>query len=90
MGASSILGILTDAHLTGEHLNNLSTFFYVGYLVSQIPHSYAFQKLPVAKYLAFQMFVWAVLVGATAACKSYRALSMYDLPFCRIVPDLPL
>ncbi|PVF93087.1 MFS general substrate transporter [Serendipita vermifera] len=74
IGASSILGILQDNKLTGEHLNNLSTFFYVGYLVSQLPHSYAFQKLPVAKYLAFNMFVWAVLVGATAACRSYKAL----------------
>ncbi|PVF93085.1 MFS general substrate transporter [Serendipita vermifera] len=74
IGASSILGFLQDAHLTVEELNNLSTFFYVGYLISQIPHSYAFQKLPVAKYLASQTFIWAVLVGATAACKSYKAL----------------
>jgi ACS family allantoate permease-like MFS transporter len=58
-----------------EQFNNLATFFYVGYLVSQLPHSYAFQKLPVAKYLASQMLIWAVLVGATAACKSYKALS---------------
>ncbi|PVF93086.1 MFS general substrate transporter [Serendipita vermifera] len=74
IGAVSILGFLQDAHLTPEQLNNLGTFFYVSYLLSQIPHSYAFQRLPVAKYLAFNMFVWAVLVGATAACKSYRAL----------------
>ncbi|PVF97423.1 MFS general substrate transporter [Serendipita vermifera] len=74
IGAASILGFLQDTHMNGNQLNNLGTFFYVGYLVSQLPHSYAFQKLPVAKYLAFQMFVWAVLVGATAACKSYHAL----------------
>ncbi|PVF97422.1 MFS general substrate transporter [Serendipita vermifera] len=74
IGATSILGFLQDNHLTVEQFNNLGTFFYLGYLVSQIPHSYAFQKLPVAKYLAFQIFVWAVLVGATAACRSYQAL----------------
>ncbi|CAG8735841.1 13077_t:CDS:2, partial [Acaulospora colombiana] len=74
IGAVSILGFLPDTGMTGEELNNLGTFFYVGYLVSQLPHSYAFQKLPVAKYLASQIFIWAVLIGATAACKSYRAL----------------
>ncbi|PVF97420.1 MFS general substrate transporter [Serendipita vermifera] len=74
IGAVSILGFLPDTGMTGEELNNLGTFFYVGYLVSQLPHSYAFQKLPVAKYLASQIFIWAVLVGATAACKSYKAL----------------
>jgi hypothetical protein len=82
IGASAILGFLQDANLTGEQLNNLGTFFYLAYLVSQIPHSYAFQRLPVAKYLAFQMFLWAVLVGATAACKSYRALGTSNSHFC--------
>jgi hypothetical protein len=78
IGAVSILGFLSDTKITVEEFNNLGTFFYLGYLLSQLPHSYAFQKLPVAKYLASQMFIWALLVGATAACKSYHALSMYN------------
>jgi hypothetical protein len=78
IGAVSILGFLPDTKITVEEFNNLGTFFYLGYLISQIPHSYAFQKLPVAKYLASQMFIWALLVGATAACKSYQALGMYS------------
>lgn len=74
IGASAILGFLQDAHLTGEQLNNLGTFFYVGMLASQLPHAYAFQKLPVAKYLAVMMFFWAVLVGVHAAGRSYHSL----------------
>jgi MFS family permease len=94
IGASTILGFLTDTHLTVAHLNNLSTFFYVGNLISQLPHAWAFQKLPVAKYLATMMFFWALLVGCHAAAKNYHELIALRilLGFCEgcITPGIML
>ncbi|KAG8855945.1 hypothetical protein FRB91_001465 [Serendipita sp. 411] len=74
IGAATILGFLKDNQLTTAQLNNLGTFFYVGLLASQIPHSYAFQKFPVAKYLAVMMFLWAMLVGVHCAAIGYKKL----------------
>lgn len=74
IGASSILGFIPDNHLTGQQFNNLGTFFYLGLLISQIPHAYAFQKLPVAKYLAGMMFLWAFFVGMHCVTKDYGGL----------------
>ena len=75
IGASTILGFLTDDNLSVAEFDNLSTFFYIGNLVSQLPHAWAFQKLPVAKYLATMMFLWALLVGCHAAARNYHTLS---------------
>jgi MFS family permease len=74
IGASTILGFLTDDNLSVAEFDNLSTFFYIGNLVSQLPHAWAFQKLPVAKYLATMMFLWALLVGCHAAARNYHTL----------------
>jgi ACS family allantoate permease-like MFS transporter len=79
VGAASILGIIQDNHLTGQQFNNLGTFFYLGILVSQIPHAYAFQKLPVAKYLAFMMFLWALFVGMHCVATNYAGLVVLRL-----------
>jgi len=85
IGASTILGFLTDDNLSVAEFDNLSTFFYVGNLVSQLPHALAFQRLPVAKYLATMMFLWALLVGCHAAAKNYHTLGMYHL---RLFPKM--
>jgi hypothetical protein len=69
------LGFIKDNHLTQAQYNNLGTFFYLGYLLGQLPHAIAFQKLPVAKYLAVMMFIWSLLVGMHAVGKNYHGLS---------------
>jgi MFS transporter, ACS family, allantoate permease len=80
IGASSILGFIQDNNLTNQELNNLGTFFYVGLLASQPLHAYAFQKLPVAKYLGTMMFLWSFLVGMHAAASSYAGLGERPFP----------
>jgi hypothetical protein len=74
IAASSILGFIQDNNLTTQQFNNLATFFYVGLLFSQPIHAYAFQKLPVAKYLSVMMFFWAFFVGMHCAASSYAGL----------------
>lgn len=58
LGNSSILGIIDDAHLTTDQYNWLSSIFYLGYLVAEVPQNMALQRFPVAKYLAVNLIVW--------------------------------
>ena len=75
IATSSILGFLPDNNLTNDQFNNLATFFYVGVLISQLPHAIAFQRLPVAKYMSAMIFLWAFFVSMHCVAHSYGPLS---------------
>ncbi|CCH42845.1 putative membrane protein [Wickerhamomyces ciferrii] len=74
IGYTTILGIYKDTSLTKGGFNNLNSIFYVGYLVAQWPCHILMQKLPIGKYLAGSIFMWAIIIGGTAACKNYSQL----------------
>ncbi|CAE7157781.1 unnamed protein product [Rhizoctonia solani] len=74
LGASSVLGIIQDNHLTADEFNTLGSAFYIGYIVFAYPHSWALQRFPVAKYLAANIFIWAVLIGLHCVCKNFGGL----------------
>ncbi|KAK7721482.1 hypothetical protein SLS63_009596 [Diaporthe eres] len=75
LGNSSILGIIDDTNLTTEQYNWLSSIFYLGYLLAEVPQNMALQRFPVAKYLAVNLvvcfgslFVVRILLGLAEAC----------------------
>ncbi|KDN42941.1 hypothetical protein RSAG8_06467, partial [Rhizoctonia solani AG-8 WAC10335] len=74
LGASSVLGIIQDNHLTADQFNTLGSAFYIGYIIFAYPHSWALQRFPVAKYLAANIFLWAILIGLHCVCKSFGGL----------------
>ncbi|GAB1519362.1 hypothetical protein RhiTH_002428 [Rhizoctonia solani] len=74
LGASSVLGIIQDNHLTTDQFNTLGSAFYIGYIVFAYPHSWALQRFPVAKYLAANIFFWAILIGLHCVCKNFAGL----------------
>ncbi|KAG9022432.1 hypothetical protein FS837_006358 [Tulasnella sp. UAMH 9824] len=74
IGAASILGILQDAHLTTNQYNNLGTAFYAGYIVFVYPHAWMMQRFPIAKWIAFNIFLWSIFIGLQCACHSYGGL----------------
>lgn len=74
LASSNVLGILADAKLTTDDFNNLATAFYAGYIVFVLPHAWAMQKFPIAKYIATNIAIWSVLTGVQAACKDYSSL----------------
>lgn len=77
IATSAILGFLPDNHLTNEQFNNLATFFYLGLLISQLPHALAFQRFPVAKYMSVMIFFWAFFVAMHCVAHSYIPLGEY-------------
>jgi len=49
------MGINKDAHLVGQDYSWLGTILYMGVLFGEYPTNLLLQKLPVAKYLAFNV-----------------------------------
>ncbi|KAG8999160.1 hypothetical protein FRB90_012142 [Tulasnella sp. 427] len=74
LGSSSILGIIQDNHLTTNQFNNLSTAFYIGYIIFVGPHAWLMQRFPIAKYIAANIGLWSVFLGLQAVCHNYGGL----------------
>ncbi|KZV92689.1 MFS general substrate transporter [Exidia glandulosa HHB12029] len=74
LGASSILGIIDDNHLSAGQFNTLGSAFYIGYLVFQWPQNWALQRFPVAKWVSLNIFLWAIFLGMHPLCKNFGSL----------------
>ncbi|PBK76349.1 MFS general substrate transporter [Armillaria solidipes] len=71
LGNAAVLGLLEDAHLSADQLG---TIFYLGYLVFEFPQNLCLQRLPVGKWLSFNILVWAIALCMHAACKNFAGL----------------
>lgn len=71
---SSIMNIKEDANLVGNQYNWLGTILYMGVLVGEYPTNFLLQKLPVAKYLAVNIFCWGAVVACSAATHNFASL----------------
>lgn len=71
---ASLLGLKKDAHLKGQEYSWLGSFFYVGYLIATPIHGFFLQKVRLSRYVAMCIVLWAVSLGAHAACKNYGQL----------------
>ncbi|KAF8678696.1 MFS general substrate transporter [Rhizoctonia solani] len=70
---ASIMGIQQDTHLVGQQYSWLTTL-YIAILVWEFPTNRLLQVLPVAKFLAFNITAWGVVLACTAACKNFTGL----------------
>ncbi|EJC99279.1 MFS general substrate transporter [Fomitiporia mediterranea MF3/22] len=74
LASTSILGLLTDNDLSTDEFNTLSSAFYIGYLVFSWPQNWALQKLPVGRWLTFNIFLWSLFLGLHAVCHNFGGL----------------
>lgn len=73
---AAIFGIREDLNLVGDQYNWLSSMFYFGFLVWAFPTNVLLQRLPVAKYLGFNIFLWGVLLMAQAGATNFATLAV--------------
>ncbi|KAK8199266.1 putative MFS allantoate transporter [Phyllosticta capitalensis] len=73
---AAIFGIKEDLDLVGTRYNWLSSIFYFGFLAWAFPTNFLLQRLPVGKYLGFNIFLWGVLLMAQAASKNFATLAV--------------
>jgi MFS family permease len=52
----------------------LGTILYTGVLVGEYPTNLLLPKLPVAKYLSANVFLWGVVIACSAAAKDFKTL----------------
>lgn len=72
---AAIFGIREDLNLVGTEYSWLSAMFYFGFLVWAFPTNFLMQRLPVAKYLGFNIFLWGVLLIAQAGASNFATLA---------------
>ncbi|PBK67069.1 MFS general substrate transporter [Armillaria solidipes] len=71
LGNAAVLGLLEDLRL--------GTIFYLGYLVFEFPQNLCLQRLPVGKWLSFNILAWAIALCMHAACKNFTGLFVVRL-----------
>lgn len=63
-----------DTHIDQDQYGWISSFFYLGYLMMQLPNNYALQKLPIAKYLGVMILLWGISLFCMAFATSFGHL----------------
>ncbi|KAJ1044539.1 hypothetical protein NDA10_006628 [Ustilago hordei] len=76
---ASLLGLKKDTHLHGQQYSWLGSFFYVGYLIATPVHGYFLQKFSLSRYVGVNIVLWAIALGAHAACRNYPQLVVVRL-----------
>ncbi|KAK0206651.1 major facilitator superfamily domain-containing protein [Desarmillaria ectypa] len=71
---ASIMGIRTDTHLHGQQYAWLTTCVYIAILAWEFPTNRLIQRLPIAKYLSFNIMAWGAVLACTAACNNFVGL----------------
>ncbi|KAH8666987.1 major facilitator superfamily domain-containing protein [Xylariales sp. PMI_506] len=71
---TSIMGLLTDTGLVGQQYAWLSTCIYLSILVVEYPTNWIIQRVPVAKYLGFNIICWGTILAMHATVKNFKGL----------------
>ncbi|CCH45369.1 putative membrane protein [Wickerhamomyces ciferrii] len=71
---AALLGLFEDANLTQSTYNDIQTYFYVGYLLAQIPSHYIFQRIKLSWYITGVTAVWTITTFSMLAAKNYKHL----------------
>ncbi|KAI0700213.1 major facilitator superfamily domain-containing protein [Cytidiella melzeri] len=71
---ASVFGIQTDANLHGTAYSWLGSIVYVAQLVWQPVSAYLIVRMPVAKYLFINVFMWGTVVACSSAAHNFIGL----------------
>ncbi|KAI9319477.1 major facilitator superfamily domain-containing protein [Dichotomocladium elegans] len=72
---SGVLGIKEDTGTTGSQFSWLGSFFYLGYLLYQIPNQFLLQRFPVSKLIGTSVMIWGGVLAAMFGTKSFAELA---------------
>ncbi|KAJ6078797.1 hypothetical protein N7467_008550 [Penicillium canescens] len=71
---AAVMGIKKDLKLVGNDFSNTATWFFIAYLIAEVPNVYCLQKAPPAKWLGGNVFLWGVAAAASSGAQSYKGL----------------
>ncbi|EFW98884.1 major facilitator superfamily transporter pantothenate [Grosmannia clavigera kw1407] len=70
-----VSGMKDDIHLKGNEYQLLVTCLSVGYIIGQVPHGLAIQKIAPRIWFPSMTLIWACLTMASAGCNSFGSLA---------------
>ncbi|PVH78926.1 MFS allantoate transporter-like protein [Cadophora sp. DSE1049] len=68
---ASIMGMQSAIHLHGTNYQWLGSMFYIGYLAWEYPTNRLLQRLPLAKWSAFNIIMWGGTLCCMAAVENF-------------------
>lgn len=71
---AAIFGIEDDLNLKGKQYSWLSSLFYFGFLAWALPTNLLLQRLPVGRYLGFNIFLWGSFLMLQASVSNFAGL----------------
>ncbi|CAI7597046.1 unnamed protein product [Penicillium pancosmium] len=71
---ASIMGIKEDAHLQGNQYQWLTTIVYLAILFVEFPENWIIQRVPIAKWLSLNIFLWGICIALISAMRSFTGL----------------
>lgn len=72
---AAIFGIREDLNLQGTQYSWLSSIFYFGFLAWAFPTNFLMQRLPIGRYLGFNIFLWGAFLMLQAAARNFEGLA---------------
>jgi ACS family allantoate permease-like MFS transporter len=74
ISTQALYGLREDTGLKGNEYAMLTTSFYLCYCVSELPSTWALQRLNMGKGLSVYMIFWGCMVIAVGLAKNYTQL----------------
>ncbi|CAG8972763.1 hypothetical protein HYALB_00006855 [Hymenoscyphus albidus] len=68
---ASVMGLQKSIHLKGDNYQWLGSMFYIGYLFWEYPTNRLLQRLPLAKWSAFNVIMWGLTLCCMAAVSDF-------------------
>ncbi|KAL4945702.1 hypothetical protein BDV06DRAFT_219095 [Aspergillus oleicola] len=71
---ASVMGIIEDTNLQGNQYQWLTTVVYLAILVVEFPENWILQRVPIAKWLSLNIFLWGICITLIATANNFTAL----------------
>ncbi|KAG2223821.1 hypothetical protein INT45_001955 [Circinella minor] len=71
---ASIMNLVEDTGLVGQQYSWLTTCIYIAVLIVEYPINWIIQRVPIAKYLAFNILAWSIVLACHAICHNFVGL----------------
>ncbi|KAL8706571.1 MAG: hypothetical protein Q9201_000384 [Fulgogasparrea decipioides] len=71
---AAVMGLNKELKLKPNEFSNAATWFFIAYLIAEVPNGIILQRVPVAKWLGTNVILWGIATACTAAAHNYASL----------------
>ncbi|KAL8664900.1 MAG: hypothetical protein Q9168_007812 [Polycauliona sp. 1 TL-2023] len=71
---AAVMGLNKELKLKANEFTNAATWFFIAFLIAEIPNAIILQRVPVAKWLGINVILWGIATACTAAAHDYVSL----------------